>query len=104
MVCYGAAMPSRNVRNIYVSDADLRVWDELEAVAQRRGVSLAKQVTGLVRDYVEQTYSGRDLGLPVGFRIPESMKDPRVVKAEQTADDIRESALKAMLDNIKESS
>jgi hypothetical protein len=88
------------VRNVYVPDDDLPHWNEVARIAERRKISLSKQVCELVRNYSQESSSGRDLGLPVGFRIPASMKDPRVVAAEAVADDIRAKALASMLDII----
>jgi hypothetical protein len=85
------------VRNVYVPDDDLPHWNEVARIAERRKISLSKMVGDLVKAYAQENHAGRDLGLPVGFRVPTSMKDPRVSAAEAAADDVRERVLQEML-------
>lgn len=90
------------MKSIYVSEADVPYWDEAESMARTgpKG-SMSKLVCSLVRRYAEAYRPGRDLGLPVGFDVPASMKDPRVVRAEAVADDVRERVLDALLAEIR---
>lgn len=89
-------------RSVYVAEADVPYWDEAENMARSgpKG-SLSKLVSGLVRDYVEARRPGRDLGLPVGFAVPASMKDPRIIRAEAVADDVRDRVLAALVAEIR---
>jgi hypothetical protein len=88
-------------RNVYVPDDEVVFWDETAKIASRRGLSVSKQVCELVRRFAEENSQGRDLGLPVGFRIPASMKDPKAVQAEQVADDLRDKVLQTLLAAIE---
>jgi hypothetical protein len=88
-------------KSIYMAPGDQDYWDEIVKMAQRRNTSVSKLLFELIRTYVQSNYQGRDLGLPVGFRIPASMKDPKLVAAEAAADDIRESVLRAILSGIE---
>lgn len=89
------------VRNIYVTEADLSFWIEAETLAIRRDISLSKLTSSLIKDYVEKNHQGAKLGLPVGFAIPESMKDPKELAAEAAADDIRTVAMSKLLDVLR---
>ena len=91
-----------SMKSIYVPVADEPAWDEAERLADSRDKSLSKLVSGLVKEYVEANRPGRDLGLPIGFAVPASMKDPRILRAEALADDIRERVLQSLLDNIRQ--
>jgi hypothetical protein len=43
-----------------------------------------------------------DVGVPLGFEIPESMKDPRILAAEQAARRIQTTVLQEMMELIEE--
>lgn len=85
-------------KSLYVSDDDKAYWTELEKISQRKRMSLSKLLSQMVRNYVNADRESLKLGVPVGFRIPESMKDPRVMRIEKYADDFRERLVADLLE------
>jgi hypothetical protein len=85
-------------KSLYVADGDQAYWSELDKIARRKKLSTSKLLAEMVRNYVHADRESLKLGLPVGFRIPASMKDPRVMRAEKFADDVRERVLQEMLE------
>jgi hypothetical protein len=81
-------------KTIYIRDSDADFWKEAEALATRRGGSLSGVLADLVRRYVRDERT--DTGLPVGFKVPASMKDPKVLAREQFADDVRAKVLELL--------
>lgn len=74
-------------KTIYVADGDLHYWEAAVNIAARRGTSISKVLGTLVRGFVDTDNDGT--GLPVGFRVPTSMKDPVTLERERLADDVR---------------
>ena len=85
---YGPAMPNKT---IYVSDDDMKHWNAVQEIAKRRKVSLSKIIGSCLADFTRthDIAASSGLGLPVGMRIPASMKDPKLVEQEALADDFR---------------
>ena len=48
----------RDIRNIYLSEGDLPLWDRFKAVAKREGRSMSKVALELIRDYVTKHEPG----------------------------------------------
>lgn len=83
-------------RTIYIPDSEVATWDAATEVAARHKSSISKMIIGqlklVIRD--RQTVTG----LPLGFAVPESMKDPKVVAREQLADRVRALVLDELAD------
>jgi hypothetical protein len=81
-------------RTIYLSDVDMAVWDEAQALAKRYRVSLSSLAIGALKDLVHERRG--DVGVPLGVPVPASMKDPAVLRREQAVDRIRLVALEEL--------
>lgn len=86
----------RNTRTIYLKDDDKVVWDEARLIAKRRDQSISSVVSVLLRDWVAANSATSPMPLPVGFRIPTSMKTPAAVKREELAADITALVLETL--------
>lgn len=86
------------MKSIYISEDDESTWSEVVKLAKEYDVSVSKVVIGELKKTLRERQGVN--GVPLGFSVPASMKDPRVVRAEQTADMIRERVLQAMLSEI----
>jgi hypothetical protein len=91
-------LPAMGRQIIYVSTADEPVFAELKTLADRRGSSLSAEIARLVKNHVRETQRTSDMGLPVGFRAPASMKDP----VDQAKDDFVETLLATVREKVDE--
>lgn len=78
-------------KTIYLSDSDMAVWDEAVALAKRSRTSISKMVVSSLETLVIERRGVT--GLPLGFKVPASMKDPKALEREQLADDVRARVL-----------
>lgn len=83
------------IKNVYVPDDEMEVWNEVTDLAARHKTSVSKLVIGEMKRMLRERRKGT--GLPLGFAVPASMKDPRVLRAEETADRVRAIVLDALL-------
>lgn len=79
-------------KTIYLSEADAKWWDQAQAIVKRRRSSMSKLIGSQMEDFVRNN-SGDAAGLPIGFRVPDAMKDPVVAAREALADDFRANFL-----------
>jgi hypothetical protein len=86
-------------KTIYLSDTDVAIWDEATALAQRAGMSISKLTVTSLKSTVMERRGVTDI--PLGFKIPASMKDPKALAREQAANDLRAQIL-ATLEQLAE--
>jgi len=80
-------------KTIYVKSEMLSTWDEADALASRRKLSMSELISNLLRDYVRDYGAAAAAGLPAGFAVPASMKAPEQVAREQLANEVRDLVL-----------
>lgn len=84
------------MKNIYVSEGDLDVWAEAVKLASDHNMSISKLILSELKSTLRERRG--DIGIPLGFPIPASMKDPRIARAESFADQIRAQVLDELLE------
>jgi hypothetical protein len=85
-------------RSIYLSDDDERFWAEAMKIAETRKTSMSKVIATCLRDFVRDHSTAQKLGmgLPIGAKIPASMKSPEAVAREELADSVRALVLERL--------
>lgn len=93
-------------KTFYLPDDETALWDEAQKIIKRRRQSMSGLVTTLLKQWVEDNTSGlaKEMGLPTGFRPPSHLRDPREMKLDELADDMRARFREMLAESMRESS
>lgn len=90
-------------KTIYIPDSEVPYWERAVEIAERRKSSISKIITTQIRAFLRDEDSGANAGLPIGFMPSTAAKDPRVLRREEAANDLRAVILEK-LEELDESS